>query len=79
MLNVHNMIKAKTVFNHIRYNSIQFYYVRQRDLDNIAKDYGDTKWEKAKMYGVMFAKIAKEGFSCVKKDYYLFKELRAKK
>ena len=74
------MINTKTLFNNIRYQTIiRCCYVRQRDLDNIEKNYGETKWEKAKMYGVMFAKIGKEGFSGVKKDYYLYKQLRKKK
>ena len=73
MLNSHNMIKTKAVFNNVKYQTIRFCYVRQKDLDNIEKNYGETKWEKVKMYGVMFAKIAKEGFSAARKDYYLYK------
>lgn len=51
---------------------ITFSYVRQRDLDEIRDNYGTTKMQKAKMYGAMFAEIAKQGFFGAKKDLSLF-------
>ena len=74
------MINTRTLFNSFKYRGIVRYsYVRYRDLANIKKNYGETKWEKVKMYGVMFAQIAKQGISGAKADFFLYQNLKSKK
>lgn len=37
----------------------KYSYVRQKEIDLICQDFGETKWQQIKMYTKMFAHIGK--------------------
>lgn len=53
-------------------------YIRQKEIDEICKGYGDGWKDKAKMYTKMFAHIIKEGFIDAKKEASLYWDLKKK-
>lgn len=54
----------------------QYSYVRQKEIDLICKDFGETKWQQIRMYTKMFTYIGKEGFAGAWRDLTIFKKLR---
>lgn len=58
--------------------SINYGYVRKKDIDQICAGYGNTTMDKIKMYTRMFAHIGKQGFIGAKNDINLYLELRKK-
>ena len=52
--------------------SLRYRYIRQKQIDEICKGYGETKAEKTKMYTMMFAHIIKKGFAEVWSDFRIY-------